>query len=223
MNKTLSLIARAYQDPLSRISLAVDLLPILAIFAFGWGAAPLVALYWLENLVIGAFTLLRMVSTGFYNRGMFALFLFTGPFFCVHYGIFCYGHGLFLRTLSAPNDPGTSFTGLIEWALASGPWMPAFLAAIIAVNAAYFALDYIGRGEAAKANPFAEMFMPYDRIITLHVAIILGTMLTLGLGQPLLGVLLLLTLRVAYGLLQATRRRKKRDAQLAEGVELATV
>ena len=46
-------VARAYRDPLSWASLAVDLLPILAVIAFSWGPTPLVALYWLENLVIG--------------------------------------------------------------------------------------------------------------------------------------------------------------------------
>ena len=56
-------VARAYRDPLSWVSLGVDLLPIIAVFAFGWGATPLVALYWLENLVIGAFTILRMIGT----------------------------------------------------------------------------------------------------------------------------------------------------------------
>lgn len=214
-----SLIARAHADPLSWFSLAVDLLPILAIFLFGWGAAPLVALYWLENLIIGAFTILRMLTTGVYRPAMLAICLFTVPFFCMHYGLFCYGHGLFLRQIAVPEANGTSFSGLITWALGSGAWMALFVGAIIAVNAAYFARDYVGRGEAREANPFMEMFLPYDRIITLHFAILLGTLLTLGMDQPLLGVLLLLAIRIAYGLLQSIRRRKKRDAQLAEGVE----
>ena len=54
------LIARTYRDPIAVAVLLVDLLPILAVLVFGWGATPLVALYWLENLVIGMFTVLRM-------------------------------------------------------------------------------------------------------------------------------------------------------------------
>ena len=38
-------IVRAYRDPLSWASLGVDLLPIIAVIAFGWSATPLVALY----------------------------------------------------------------------------------------------------------------------------------------------------------------------------------
>ena len=55
-----SLIARTYRDPLAWLSLATDLVPIAAILVFGWGATPLVALYWLENLIIGAYTVLRL-------------------------------------------------------------------------------------------------------------------------------------------------------------------
>ena len=46
-------LVRAYRDPLSWVSLAVDLAPVWAVFVFGWTATPLVALYWLENIVIG--------------------------------------------------------------------------------------------------------------------------------------------------------------------------
>ena len=86
------LFARTYRDPLALLSLFVDLLPIFAIFAFGWGATPLVALYWLENLVIGVVTLARMLGAFFANMGANAMALFLGPFFVVHYGLFCHCH-----------------------------------------------------------------------------------------------------------------------------------
>ena len=57
------LFARAYRDPMAWLTLLVDLLPVIAVVFFGWKAVPLVALYWLENLVIGAFTVLRMLGT----------------------------------------------------------------------------------------------------------------------------------------------------------------
>ena len=46
------LFARAYRDPMAWLTLLVDLLPVIAVVFFGWKAVPLVALYWLENLVI---------------------------------------------------------------------------------------------------------------------------------------------------------------------------
>ncbi|MFN4025803.1 MAG: DUF6498-containing protein, partial [Hyphomonas sp.] len=86
-------VARAYRDPLSWVSLSVDLLPVIAVLAFGWGATPLVALYWLENLVIGAVTIVRMLGTALSSLVNIGAALFTAPFFFVHYGMFCFVHG----------------------------------------------------------------------------------------------------------------------------------
>lgn len=214
----LAQLRRAYQAPLAWVSLAVDLLPLLAIFAFGWGAAPLVALYWLENVIIGAVTLARMLAAGVYRVQMFTVCLFAVPFFLLHYGLFCFGHGLFVKSLADPDAPGTGVVGLIRWALEAGAFLPLFAGAILVLNAIYFAVDYIGGGEARTANPLVEMFRPYDRILILHFALVLGALFAFGSDEPLIGVLLLLAIRVAFGMLGEIRRRTKRDAQLAESV-----
>lgn len=214
-----SLVARAYADPLARLNLAVDFLPILAIFLFGWGATPLVALYWLENLVIGVFAAARILGSGLSqmrrgdNTGAGAFFL--APFFCFHYGAFCWGHGVFLATFAMPEMGFPDPRLLISWALGSGPYLPWFLAAIIAANLAVFLADFIGRGEINRTKMDEEMAAPYGRIVTLHIAIILGAMFAFGSDEPLLGVLLLILIRVAFGVFLAVRRRIKRDAQLA--------
>lgn len=218
MLSKLATLRRAYQAPLAWVSLAVDLLPIVAILAFGWGAAPLVALYWLENVIIGAVTLARMLATGVYRLQMFAVCLFAVPFFLAHYGLFCFGHGLFLRELAQADASGYSSASLIEWALGAGAFMPLFAGAILLLNAVYFAVDYIGQGEARTSNPLIEMFRPYDRILVLHFALVLGALFAFGSDDPLIGVVLLLAIRIVYGLFLSMRRRTQRDAQLAEGV-----
>ncbi|MFN7054369.1 DUF6498-containing protein [Hyphomonas sp.] len=204
-----AVLARTYQDPLALANLGVDLLPVVAVLSFGWGAAPLVALYWLENLVIGVFTILRMLAAGTQN-GVFGLggALFMSAFFTVHYGMFCFGHGVFLYTFAGHTDfPGPS--ELVSWAAGSGAHMGLFLAAIAAVNLAVYLRDYIGRGEFRRTEISAEMGAPYGRIVTLHIAIILGAGLTMGLGEPLLGVLLLIVLRVVFGMVLTVGRRLK--------------
>ncbi|MGE6698968.1 DUF6498-containing protein [Hyphomonas sp. NPDC076900] len=220
---TPSLIARAYADPLSWLNLAVDLLPIWAIFQFGWGATPLVALYWLENLVIGLFAAARMLGAGLtqLSKGMIggAAVFFLVPFFCVHYGAFCWGHGVFIANFSNQEIGLPSPQGLITWALGTGPHMLWFLGAILAANLAVFLTDFIARGEITRARLDAEMTAPYGRIVTLHVAIILGAMFAFGTDEPLMGVLLLILIRVTFGMILAIRRRMKRDRQLAERVD----
>lgn len=220
------LVARAYADPLSWLNLAVDLLPLWAVVQFGWGATPLVALYWLENLVIGAMTVLRMTSAGLAQAGqkgagMAAGALFLSAFFCVHYGAFCWGHGIFLSVFAAPEMGFPSPRELIGWALATGPHMAWFLGAVISANLVVFAVDFIARGGAARAKLDEEMTAPYGRIVTLHVAIILGAAVAFSSEDPLIGVFLLIVIRVGFGIIMTLRRRLKRDRQQAEGIAAA--
>ena len=207
------LFARTYRDPLAWASLLVDLLPLIAVVFFGWKAVPLVALYWLENLVIGGFTILRMLGTVAGNVLNLAMAVFMVPFFTVHYGMFCFGHGIFLRSFAGGEEHVGAFGGgpvsLVDWALGTGLYMAWFVGAIIAVNALFYVSDFILRGGYREAQLQAEMFAPYGRIMTLHVAIILGAGLMMAFGQPLLGVLILIMLRVAFGMILNMLRRRK--------------
>lgn len=216
-------VARAYRDPLSWVSLGVDLLPIIAVFAFGWGATPLVALYWLENLVIGAFTILRMIGTALASIVSLAMALFMVPFFFFHYGLFCFVHGVFLRLFAGGEGGGDTMAPLplIGWALGTAPEMLWFVAAIACVSALYYLVDFIGRGEFRTSNPQVEMFSPYGRIVTLHIAIILGAGVAFTLDEPLLGVLLLILIRVVFGIVTNVMRRRKRDAQVTASASTA--
>ena len=203
------LVGRTYRDPLALASLAVDLLPVAAVLLFGWKATPLVALYWLENLVIGGYTVLRLIGTVGNNVTHLGLILFLVPFFIFHFGMFCYVHGVFIQSFSGADQFMDSPVGLVQWALGTGIHMQWFVLAIIAVNAAFFISDYVIGGGYREAGPMVEMFAPYGRIVTLHVAILLGAGLTLALGQPMLGVLILIFLRVAFGMILNLLRRRK--------------
>ncbi|MEH6807999.1 MAG: DUF6498-containing protein [Hyphomonas oceanitis] len=213
-----SLIARTYRDPLAWLSLATDLVPIAAILVFGWGATPLVALYWLENLIIGAYTVLRLGGAAVVSFINLATALFMIPFFTFHYGMFCYGHGLFIRSFAGGegNGGGAAPMDLVAWALGSGEGMLWFVGLIIVTNAVFFLVDYIGRGEFRRTDPPAEMFAPYGRIVTLHVAIILGAFIAIATDQRLLGVLILIAIRVIFGIVLSLLRRMKLDGGLGK-------
>ncbi len=91
-----------------------------------------------------------------------------------------------------------------------------FLGAIIAMNVVLYAVDFVGRGDIMRTKVDDEMAAPYGRIITLHVAIILGAMFAFGTSEPLLGVFLLILIRVVFGVFLSIRRRLQRDRQQAE-------
>ena len=214
-------LARTYRDPIAWLILAVDLFPIVAVLTLGWGATPLVFLYWLENLIIGAVTLARMTATSLKDgpAGL-VIMAFLGPFFFVHYGMFCFVHGVFVSVfanLSGGIQDGFGFPtpfSLIDQALGSGANMTVFVIAIIALQAFLFVQDFLWRGQYKRSEVQTEMMAPYGRIIVLHIGLFAGAFAMIALGEPMLGVLALILLRALWGIVMSMHRRVRLDAAL---------
>ena len=216
-------ISRAFRDPITWAAIIIDVIPVYAVMFLGWGAAPIVFLYWLENLVIGVMTIARMIASGIGKGiGGAAQLLFFVPFFTVHYGMFCFGHGLFLLVLQSDDFShlgptthiGEDYAGIVQHAGTAGPGMLTFITIIFAFNVFLFVWDYIGKREFLSAEPAEEMFAPYGRIMLLHVALFAGMFALINFGEPMLGVLLLILLRVAWGLFISVRRRLRLDEKV---------
>lgn len=216
------------------ISLFIDLIPVVMVFAYGWTALPLVMLYWLENIVIGLFTIARMIVSSFTLGWGGLISLFLVPFFVVHYGMFCAGHGTFLFVLaSIQKEPGGAgaadigrfepmdVPGMSEIALNVHPMMMWVLGIGIAWRLILFVWQFLLRGDYAKTNPIAEMFSPYGRIVVMHLAIFAGFGALLWLGQPLWGVLGLILARAVFGLFGAAEDadKERTHARLQAGFE----
>ena len=60
----------------------------------GWNVGSILVLYWVENLIVGGYTLLKILVTG--GTGELSRLLF----FCIHYGFFCTIHGLAILELT---------------------------------------------------------------------------------------------------------------------------
>jgi len=65
---------------------------------FDWPTFTVLAYYWLENVIVGGFTALRILAAGARTQ-RYAESLATTVFFGVHYGLFCAVHGIFVATL----------------------------------------------------------------------------------------------------------------------------
>lgn len=212
-------LARTYRDPMAWVILAVDLFPVWAVLTMGWGAAPLVFLYWLENVILGAVALAKMIATSMKEHpiGLIGM-LFIGPFFIVHYGMFCFVHGIFVNVfanLNSGNDPGfLSPWGLIEAALQSAPNMTLFVVAIIAVQVVLFIQDFMLGGGYRRTTIDQEMMAPYARVIVLHIAIFAGAFAMAAIGEPMWGMLGLIGLRALWGVFLTVRRRHQLDDAL---------
>ncbi len=217
-------LARTYRDPIAWLILTVDLFPILAVLTMGWGATPLVFLYWLENLIIGAVTLARMTATSVkHGPSGLVIMAFLGPFFFVHYGMFCFVHGVFVSVfanLSGGIEGGIGGVGfptpfsLIDQALTSGANMTLFVIAIIALQVFLFVQDFLWRGQYKRSEVQTEMMAPYGRIIVLHIGLFAGAFAMVALGEPMLGILALIILRALWGIIMSVHRRTQLDAAL---------
>lgn len=196
----------SYDGLRRRASLAllvlVNLLPLVGVLYFDWDVAGLMVLYWSENLVLGFYTLAKMLIIS--PLGGLGL----GTFFCIHYGGFCAGHGVFITTLlldqkfeAMPGDPWPLFLvfpqllinvvrQVIQYAPAE--WMFAF-AALFASHGVSFVLNFLLGPEREESSLSQLMSAPYGRIFVLHITIIAGGIAVIALGQPI-GMLLVLVL-----------------------------
>jgi hypothetical protein len=201
--------ARALSRPIVLTGLVIDLLPVLGVIVWGWGAAPLVLLYWLENVIAGVMTIPRLVISGASYGGIgLAVGAGLSAFFVFHYGMFCLVHGTFLfafismsgDTPFAGEDPFMDIFGMVGAALASAPHVDWMVLLIFAFQVLLFLNDFIIRGEWKNTNPMAEMMAPYGRIIVLHIGIFAGAGALFLLGQPMVGVLALIVFRAIWGI-----------------------
>lgn len=205
---------RALSNPIVLVGLAVDLTPIYAVIMWGWGATPLVLLYWIENIIAGVMTLPRIFISGASYGGMgFLLSIFLCAFFVFHYGLFCAVHGTFLMAFISFNaDPPLGnaaimmdVPAMIRFGIESGRNAIWIVGAIFAFQVLLFVWDFIIKGGWKNTNPMNEMFAPYGRIVVLHFAIFAGAGALFLLGEPMVGVLALIVLRAAWGVVNNSK------------------
>jgi len=207
----------AMRDPLTWLAIAVDLTPVVFVLMFGWGAAPLVLLYWAENIIIGVATFARIILSGLKSWGLIggAGSLFLAAFFTFHYGLFCYGHGVFVFAFApgmefSPPAPGLDgVIRMMQAAIDYAPGMAIALGLISIYQAIAIAIDYSPTSQRETPSAIAEMFSPYGRIVVLHIAIFAGAFAMAALGDPMIGVLALILLRAAFSVVGRSWRDQK--------------
>jgi len=190
-------------DQSSRLMLpllvVLNLLPMVGVVSWGWQSFDLIFLYWMENVVIGLFTLGRMVARRYGHAIEFAYPLFFAPFFALHYGGFSWGHGTFVVSLFAPDEmQSTGLWEAVAHILQSDQMLMA-LAALVLIQLLDWVRDI--RVQGLGADDLKDlMTKPYRRIVVLHLTII-GSGFALGaMDEPLAGLVLLVVLKTAFDL-----------------------
>jgi len=232
---TASGLRQALLLPSAWVLIVANLSMLAGVLVWHWSVFDIVLLYWVENLVIGIINVFRMLlATGeprlaataskrmrqwqagqSINRegrrvlanNAFKFFLI--PFFILHYGMFCYGHGVFvlgmfgIEAVHGRDISPFRFLDLVSPAFG-------FAIATLALSHTFsFFNNFLLGGEFRRSHAAMLMMRPYGRIVALHITILLGAFLTEFIGSPVGMLVVLVLLKTMADLaLHETERRK---------------
>jgi len=174
------------------------------VLVLDWSVFIVIALFWLENVVIGIFNVARMLISGarLGRIGLIAA-LALSAFFTLHYGMFTVVHGVFVVMLFGQPELGVSMSGLfgplvrmVDYLLADREAWFAAVGITLLQATAFFRWTIASRAHPAVLP--ALMFAPYGRIMILHVTVIASGLLVAMLKLPVLGALLLVGLKLVF-------------------------
>jgi len=173
-----------------------NLIPVIGVWFFKWSAKEVFLVYCLETIIIGCFTLLKMLITGLIvkkdewqttggssTKQPFWLFML---FFLVHYGLFVsIQMGMFFAVSGIGDEHGISFFNFFsKWPslLTSDAYI--MLGVFILSYGIRLTTDFILTGHYKTSSLGYLMFQPYGRIFIQQVTVILGSMfLSFGAGK----------------------------------------
>jgi hypothetical protein len=221
-----ALAAQAAHDegrlPLA-VLIAVNLIPAVGVLWLGWDAMQLLIVYWMENLVVGGYTVLRMLSAGGWRS------LPLVAFFLLHFGGFCAGHGAVLTTFFTGsrqldnallgNDwPGPlsllqGFLKLTHYLYVQAPdyFFWAVLGMVISHGISFYR-NHVVRQEDRGRSVGKIMHSPYGRIIAMHFAVLLGGILSVKFGATAMALLVLVALKIGLDVILHVRSHRPRTS-----------
>jgi hypothetical protein len=191
------------------VLVAVNLVPLIGVLFWGWNVGTILIAYWLENGVIGLLNIPKIMLAA---RDTPVIGPVMAGFFALHYGGFWIGHGIFVFVIVGMATRG-AFGFLFGFDpignVARDPQVLLIALLLLVSHGVSFFFNYLGRREYLNTTPMKQMFQPYGRLVILHLTIIFGAFLVIGLGQPVALVALLVILKTGVDLLFHLREHAK--------------
>ena len=186
-----------------------NLFLIVGVMLLGWDTFLVLALFWVENVVMGLFTIFKLAIASGDNARWYAR-VGAAIAFVFQYGLFTLVHGVFVflvfGTIMRPSSSGELLS--LGESVFSYELMWGALALLISHGVSFF-LNYVGSGEYRLSSLRDVTQEPYGRMVLLHVTIIFGGMLISALGSPVAGLLLLIVLKMAMDIRAHLRQHQK--------------
>ncbi len=168
--------SRVARTTTSMLLIAANLLPLWAVLNGAAGVGDVFIVYWFENVVVWFTSTIKILTArgGTVGDARPVGNVPIAGFFALHFGIFTVVHGFFSFIIAALTG---GFTG--------GPrtWL-LLLAAILVSHLVSLGLNWFGQGEREVVSARRAMMLPYPRMVVLHLAVIGGFFLLLGVGHP---------------------------------------
>jgi len=228
--------------------LAANAVPLIGVLLLGWSMQGLLVVYWLESGVIGALNVPKILhahgAETAETRSKARRLKSSGRtvslpdpperipetptrrpenwsvarFFLGHYGGFWVVHGVFVGLLPVFADGGgfVAVSELPTLALAAG-------AAAVSHGVSY-RRNYIEDGEWRTVSPGGRLYAPYDRVLVMHVTIVIGAFVVASLGTPVGALVVMVLVKTALDLRAHLREhdREKPDPAVEAAEEQAS-
>ncbi len=215
----------------SYVLIAANMIPLIGVIFFEWDAVLVLALFWIENLIIGGFNIVRIISAGLITRKKEAIL--TTVFFIFHYGLFCSVHGQLLTDiLNYPAiDYRTYFSatdfGLLELFLEGAAVLMTFIdrlsptiwlgiTALLLSRLVSFIENFLLRGDIFSVRINKLMVEPYNQIIVMHIGLIAGAALLEKLQSPVWLLAIIVVLKMFFDFHQHKKRHERTDERIKD-------
>jgi hypothetical protein len=178
---------------------AANLVPLFGVLFLDWDLFLVLALFWVENVVIGAFGILKVA---FASSGGIAKRISSTLFFILHYGGFMFAHAMVLITLFGDS---ANVEGCIETVeellhyLIRGDVGLAVLALIVSHGWSFMS-NFQGTAEYERLSGEDAMTLPYRRVVITQAGLLCGGVAIESFGSPLAGLVVLVAVKILIDL-----------------------
>jgi len=189
--------------------------PLVGVVSYGWTVYSLLVIYWVECGVVGLVSVAKIRRAAgtddpddlpeMSTPGRSASSLVGAPtrevvsFFVEFYGAFWLTHGLFVF-LGIPQ--------LLRSKPLNGRAVVVAAVALCISHVVSYRVDYLGGAAYERTGPVTVMAEPTDRLMVLHVTIVLGGIVVAILELPIVALVILL---VAKTIVDVSEQAKARD------------
>lgn len=209
------------RDPSVFTLLLANVITLVLAVVEGWPIFFLMFIYWFQSVIIGFFTLIKILTLkgsastdaggGFFNLGNVPV----GLFFLFHYGLFHFIYAVFIPLVASLASVGSLIPSFVP-PLSGGVLIA--IAVFYANHAYSFTIHW--RKERGLSGVDELMWVAYMRIIPMHLTITLGSLAIVAGGSEIVMLVIFIGLKSlvdigahAYEHGRKEKAAKKREAE----------